>query len=172
MGTPPYMPPEQWDGAHKASFGADVYAFGCILYELFCKRRLFVLDPKLRQARPELMRLEWERLHREAEPDHPNSLESLLSKAPHMDDDGFTEAVMMRLPPGRPSLRMRAIILITSTVASGGLVAAIPAARRLLAEICAGFASVSAATGSNLLVAGVVVALVVWGAIAATSSEA
>lgn len=104
--------------------------------------------------------------------DHPNSLESLLSKVPHIDDDGFTEAVMMRLPPSRPSLRMRAIILIASTAAPCCLVAAIPAARRLLAEISVGFVSGSTATGSNLLVAGIVVALVVWGAMAAASSEA
>jgi len=104
--------------------------------------------------------------------EQPDSLDSLLSKAPQIDDDGFTEAVMMRLPPGRPSLRMRAIILIASTVASCGLVAAIPAARSLLAEISVGFVSGSAATGPNLLVAGIVVALVVWGAMAAASSEA
>jgi len=98
-------------------------------------------------------------------------LESLLSRAPHIDDDGFTEAVMARLPPSRPSLRMRTIILLASTVTSCSVVAAVPGARRFLAEISVGLVSGSAATGSSLLVAGIVVALVVWGAMAAASSE-
>ena len=33
FGTPPYMAPEQWAG-NAASFSADLYALGCILYEM------------------------------------------------------------------------------------------------------------------------------------------
>ena len=94
------------------------------------------------------------------------SLESLLSKTPHIDDDGFTEALMTRLAPGRPSLRMRTIILLTSTVASCSVVAAVPGARRFLAELSIAFVSGSAATGSNLVTVGIAVALLVWGAMA------
>ncbi len=101
-----------------------------------------------------------------------DSLESLLSKAPHIDDDGFTEALMTRLPPRRPSLRMRTTILLAATVTSCSVVVAIPGARRFLAEISAGFVGGSAATGSSLFVTGIFVALVVWGAMAAASSEA
>jgi hypothetical protein len=100
------------------------------------------------------------------------SLELLLSKAPHIDDGGFTEALMARLPQSRPSLRMRAIILLASTVTSCSVVAAIPGARNLLAEISVGFVSGSAATGPSLIATGIVVALVVWGALAAAASEA
>ena len=100
------------------------------------------------------------------------SLESLLAKAPHIDDDGFTEALMIRLPQSRPSLRMRAIILLASTVTSCSVVAAIPGARRFLAEISVGFVSASAATGSSLIATGIVVAPVVWGAMTVASSEA
>jgi len=100
------------------------------------------------------------------------SLESLLAKASHIDDDGFTETLMIRLPPSRPSLRMRAIILLASTVTSCSVVAAIPGARRFLAEISVGFVSASAATGSSLIATGIVVALVVWGAMTVASSEA
>ncbi len=100
------------------------------------------------------------------------SLESLLSNVPHIDDDGFTEALMARLPPSRPSLRMRTTILLATTVTSCSVVAAVPGARRLLAEISVVFVSGSVTAGSNLLVAGIVVALVVWGAMAAASSEA
>ncbi|MCP4897452.1 MAG: protein kinase [bacterium] len=74
MGTPPYMPPEQWDGAHRAGFPADVYAFGCVLYELFCGRRVFVINPELRRARGDVVKLEWERLHREVEPEDPRKI--------------------------------------------------------------------------------------------------
>ena len=100
------------------------------------------------------------------------SLESLLSKAAHIDDDGFTEALMTRLPPSRPSLRMRTTILLAATLTSCSVVAAVPGARRFLAEISVVFVSGSAAAGSSLLAAGVVVALAVWGAMAAASSEA
>ncbi len=100
------------------------------------------------------------------------SLESLISKAPHIDDDGFTEALMTRLPPSRPSLRMRTTILLAATLTSCSVVAAVPGVRRFLAEISVVFVSGSAAAGSSLLAAGVVVALAVWGAMADASSEA
>ena len=99
------------------------------------------------------------------------SLESLLAKAPHIDDDGFTEALLIRLPPGRPSLRVRTIILLASTVTSCSVVAAVPGARRFLAEISIGFVNGLAATGSSIIATGIVVALVVWGAMAAAASE-
>ncbi len=38
-GTPEYMPPEQWAG--HVSKQSDIYAFGVILYELFCGYRPF-----------------------------------------------------------------------------------------------------------------------------------
>ncbi len=101
-----------------------------------------------------------------------DSLESLLSKAPHIDDDGFTEALMTRLPPSRPTLWMRTTILLATTVASCSVVAAVPGARRFLAEMSLVFVSGSAAPGSSLLAAGIAVALVVWGALVAASSEA
>ncbi len=100
------------------------------------------------------------------------SLESLLSKAAHIDDDGFTEALMRQLPASRPSLRMRTIVLLAATLTSCSIVAAVPGARRLLAEISVGFVSGSAAIDSNLLAVGIAAALVAWGAMAAASSEA
>jgi len=74
MGTPPYMPPEQWKGAHLANQAADIYAFGVILFEIFCGLRPFSLDPKVRKGRPELQLLQWKKIHLGSEPRNPISL--------------------------------------------------------------------------------------------------
>ncbi len=74
MGTPPYMAPEQWTGAHAAGPAADIYAFGCILYEIFCGRRPFATEESMSKAAPAAQRVLWERLHRNQPAPHPRDL--------------------------------------------------------------------------------------------------
>jgi WD40 repeat protein/serine/threonine protein kinase len=80
MGTPPYMAPEQWSGAHTAGVPADIYAFGCVLYELLCGTRPFSIDPKYQTAAPDAQRMLWERAHREQEPPDPRSIRADLDR--------------------------------------------------------------------------------------------
>jgi serine/threonine protein kinase len=41
MGTPAYMPPEQWRSSRDVDARADVYSLGCIFYEMICGRPPF-----------------------------------------------------------------------------------------------------------------------------------
>ena len=74
LGSPPYMAPEQWSGAHAAGRPADLYAFGCILFELVCRRRPFLLESRYQQADPEVQRRTYEHLHRTQPPPDPRTL--------------------------------------------------------------------------------------------------
>ncbi|MFQ5473706.1 MAG: protein kinase, partial [Dehalococcoidia bacterium] len=74
VGTPAYAAPEQWNSRGSVGKAADIYAFGVILYELFCGRRPFVLPQELRHAVPELKQAEYERMHCQQEPPDPASL--------------------------------------------------------------------------------------------------
>lgn len=56
-GTPAYMSPEQWRG-DELDLRSDIYAYGCILFEMFTAHRLF----------PALTEHEWERAHRDSLP--------------------------------------------------------------------------------------------------------
>jgi len=103
--------------------------------------------------------------------EQPESLESLLADAPYIDDAGFTESLMKRLPPRRPSLRFRTLILLGSTLASTCIVAAIPGARQLLMQAAGALVGDAAAVGSNLVAAGIVLGLAVWGALGAAQSD-
>jgi serine/threonine protein kinase len=68
VGTPPYMPPEQWKDSHLADHRSDLYALGCTLYQMltgeppfpgpapynFMNQHLTAAPPDPRMRRPEL----------------------------------------------------------------------------------------------------------------------
>lgn len=98
LGTPPYMAPEQWMSSHVAGFPVDVYAFGCILYDIFCGRRPFVLDEKYRHAMPVHKLFQWEKMHLEEQPPDP------LLLTPDLDEElaELMLACMEKEASGRP----------------------------------------------------------------------
>ena len=56
-GTPTHMAPEQWTAGSHVGVASDVYAFGVLLYEIFCRQLPFAGGQELRL---------WQRAHREA----------------------------------------------------------------------------------------------------------
>jgi len=104
--------------------------------------------------------------------DQDENFERLLSLTPQIDDHGFTEALMLRLPPRRDILRIRSIILASFAFAACGIVTVVPGARYFLAEVGHGFAGSSLVGGLSLPTVAVVSVLLLWGAVAAATSEA
>lgn len=53
LGTPQYGAPEQWGSAEEVDAGADIYALGVTLYEMYCGRRPF--DSESDRVAPEVL---------------------------------------------------------------------------------------------------------------------
>ena len=96
-GSPAYMAPEQWDPRTPTTKAADIYAFGVILYELFCGRRPFELHGKFHHALDELKLSEYERMHREETPPAPGAL------SPEIDSE--VAALILKCLEKRPKAR-------------------------------------------------------------------
>jgi WD40 repeat protein/serine/threonine protein kinase len=74
VGTPPYMAPELWRRTHRGTAASDIYAFGCMLYEIFCGRRPFEHEADPAALSRERYLGEWMRLHLRQEPPEPCAL--------------------------------------------------------------------------------------------------
>ncbi len=95
VGTPLYMAPEQWRAGHPIDHRADIYALGCLAFELLCGRPPFsdsepavMMQAHLFDPPPEMMILE---------PDIPAGFRALitrmLAKAPEDRHAGMDEVL-------------------------------------------------------------------------------
>ncbi len=86
-GTPAYMSPEQWR-AEPLDAKSDIYAYGCILFEMFTGHRLF----------PALTERDWERAHLESS---PAALSGIVRELPS-EIDKFVQRCLAKDPAARP----------------------------------------------------------------------
>ena len=86
-GTPAYMSPEQWR-SEVLDARTDIYAYGCILFEMFTAHRLF----------PAMTESEWERAHLESA---PAALTSIVPELPG-EIDQFVRRCLEKDPVARP----------------------------------------------------------------------
>jgi len=95
MGTPVYMPPEQWLDAHAVGPQADIYSFAVMLYQLICGR--FPLGDA-RTTSGEFRRMHLEETPADSRPLRPDLsetmcivLEKCLAKEPEDRFQSFSE---------------------------------------------------------------------------------
>jgi WD40 repeat protein/serine/threonine protein kinase len=74
IGTPPYMAPELWRQAQRGTVATDIYAYGCLLFEVFCGRRPFVVTSDSASQTREAHLGSLMRMHLRDEPPDPGSL--------------------------------------------------------------------------------------------------
>jgi serine/threonine protein kinase len=111
VGTPAYMPPEQWGDAAGVGPAADIYAFGQILAELFSWRRALNLAD---DATPEA----WRDLHTGG---RPASLAELGVNVPS-EIEALLRACLAKRPGERPSASEALATLQTVAKAAGAWV--------------------------------------------------
>ncbi|MCW8984917.1 MAG: tetratricopeptide repeat protein, partial [Thermoanaerobaculales bacterium] len=80
VGTPPYMAPELWKQSLRGTIATDIYAYGCMLYEIFCGRRPFMMPTDTTSRTREAQLSGWMRLHLREDPPDPMIFEPGLEK--------------------------------------------------------------------------------------------
>lgn len=96
VGTPPYMAPELWRQAQRGTVATDVYAYGCLLYEVFCGRRPFVMKSDAASQTREAHLGSLMRMHLRDTPPDPRTLDAgiddrlaaLMQSCMSKDSDG------------------------------------------------------------------------------------
>ena len=98
VGTPPYMAPELWRQSLRGTIATDMYAYGCMLYEIFCGRRPFMMPTDSTSQTREAQLSGWMRLHLREDPPDPLVFEPGLEKRLA----ALMRACVTKDPKGRP----------------------------------------------------------------------
>jgi len=98
VGTPPYMAPELWRQSLRGTIATDMYAYGCMLYEIFCGRRPFMMPTDSKSQTREAQLSGWMRLHLHEESPDPTFFEPGLEKRLA----ALMRACVTKDPKGRP----------------------------------------------------------------------
>jgi WD40 repeat protein/serine/threonine protein kinase/Tfp pilus assembly protein PilF len=98
VGTPPYMAPELWKQSLRGTIATDMYAYGCMLYEIFCGRRPFMMPTDGESRTREAQLSGWMRLHLREDPPDPLLFEPGLEKRLA----ALMRACVAKDPKGRP----------------------------------------------------------------------
>jgi WD40 repeat protein/serine/threonine protein kinase len=98
VGTPPYMAPELWKQSLRGTIATDMYAYGCMLYEIFCGRRPYMMPTDSTSQTREAQLSGWMRLHLREEPPDPMVFEPGLEKRLA----ALMRACVTKDPKGRP----------------------------------------------------------------------
>lgn len=106
IGTPAYMAPELWNDAANAGPHTDVYALGCVLFELCCTRPPFPVIA-MSEARGKHLDEMPPRL-RSIRPDIPQALDELVAK------------MLEKAPADRPATKHIAAVLASLSTAGVG----------------------------------------------------
>jgi WD40 repeat protein/serine/threonine protein kinase/Tfp pilus assembly protein PilF len=98
VGTPPYMAPELWRQSLRGTIATDMYAYGCMLYEIFCGRRPFMMSTDSASKTREAQLSGWMRMHLREEPPDPTVFKPGLEKRLA----ALMRACVAKDPKGRP----------------------------------------------------------------------
>jgi WD40 repeat protein/serine/threonine protein kinase len=98
VGTPPYMAPELWRQSLRGTIATDMYAYGCMLYEIFCGRRPFMMSTDAVSRTRQAQLGGWMRLHLREDPPDPLVFEPGLEQRLA----ALMRACVAKDPKGRP----------------------------------------------------------------------
>ena len=124
FGTPPYMSPEQCRSSARVDNRSDVYALGCILFEMVCGTAPFIGDMGEVLAKQQLAPPP---LPRSLNPNIPPALEACILRALEKNPDARFQSMeelrtALKDIARNPSQELAAEALM-STMASGGMAA-------------------------------------------------